>query len=317
MVGWHLPFYHSSGSASSFLDHIIVHYTSTYTRYYRIVDKYLLPLLKDQTLIKIDQKYINSFAEILLKEGGIKKKGLSPKTVTDILCVLKSIFKYGTENGYPTPDINGIKHPKKYQKNIKILSEDARKKIEKQLIVSEDLISLGIIFTLFTGVRIGELCGLRWGDIDFKSSIVTICRTVNRISNLDPLLTAKTKVIVSEPKTEHSLRLIPIPSFLMSYLYERKSNENCYILTGTTKFTEPQHFYMQYKKYLQKNGIEDYTFHALRHTFATRCVELGFDTKSLSEILGHSNITTTLSVYIHPTIQQKKKLMERLIPSCL
>lgn len=287
---------------------------STYTRYHRIVNKYLFPFLKDQILTKIDQRYINNFSDILLNEGGIKKE-LSPKTVIDILSVMKLIFKYGKEHGYPTPNLNGIKAPKRLQEKVKILSERDRRKIEQLLFSSDDLTDLGIVFTLFTGIRIGELCGLRWGDIDFDSSVVDICRTVNRISNLDPFAETKTKVIVSEPKTEAAIRSIPIPSFLLTYLYKLKSDNSYYILSGNSKFVEPHQFYMRYKKQLERIDIGDYTFHALRHTFATRCMELGFDTKSLSEILGHSSITTTLSIYVHPTIQQKKRQMEMLLPS--
>lgn len=287
---------------------------SSYTRYYRIVHHYLLPLLGNQMLTTLEPKAVNSLTEKLLNEGGARKHNLSPKTVTDILCVLKSIFKYGRENGYPVPDMKGLKYPPRNSRGIKILSDDSRKKMESQLINSEDPISLGIIFTLFTGIRIGELCGLRWGDIDFKTSVVTIRRTVIRIPDLDPAASKKTKLIISEPKTQSSVRTIPIPSFLLAFLQDHKANDDCYLLTGKHRYKEPHQYYMEYKRFLEENGMDDHTFHELRHTFATRCVELGFDTKSLSEILGHSSITTTLSVYVHPSLQQKKLQMERLTP---
>lgn len=288
---------------------------SSYTRYYRIVYHYLLPLLGDQLLTKLDQKVLSGLSEKLLKEGGAKNKGLSPKSVSDILCVLKSIFKYGRENGYPVPNIKSIKYPQRNSKGVKILSDEHRKKMENQLMNSEDLTSLGILFTLFTGIRIGELCGLRWGDIDFDASVVDIQRTITRIPDLDPAARRKTKIIISEPKTQSSFRTIPIPNFLLTYLEERKKEDDCYILTGKHRYKEPHQYYMEYKKFLEENGMDNHTFHELRHTFATRCVELGFDTKSLSEILGHSSITTTLSVYVHPSLQQKKMQMEKLTPA--
>ena len=111
--------------------------------------------------------------------------------------------------------------------------------------------------------------------------------------------------------------MIPLPEFLAEYLLGRKCDPECYLLTGNRKHTEPHQFYIRYQRYLEQHGIENYTFHALRHTFATRCVEIGFDTKSLSEILGHSDINTTLSVYVHPSLQQKKVQMERLTPHML
>lgn len=287
---------------------------SSYTRYYRIVTKYLLPLFPAQMLSKIDTGYLNGLTEKLLKEGSIDQKPLSAKTVSDIICVLKTIFKYGKGNGYPCPNADGIRYPSKKRRNIKIMTDNDRTKLEQQLFDSEDTTSLGIIFTLFTGVRIGELCGLRWGDIDFNNSTVSIARTIERISDLEPLSSHKTKVIISEPKTESSIRTIPLPDFLMEYLSKQRKEANCYLLTGNENYTEPHQYYIRYQTYLRQHNINRYTFHALRHTFATRCVELGFDTKSLAEILGHTSITTTLSVYVHPTLQQKKIQMERLTP---
>lgn len=290
---------------------------STYTRYYRIVTKYLFPILKEQILSKIDQQYLSQLPKKLLTEGGINQNALSPKTVSDIICVLKQIFHYGEENEYPCPNVVSLKYPQKVPKTMKILNDTDRIRMEQLLLVSEDPTSLGILFTLFTGVRIGELCGLRWEDIDFRNATVTVCRTVERIADLDTKTKSKTKVIISEPKTESSIRIIPLPTFLVEYLSIRKKEDNCYLLTGSPKHTEPHQYYVRYRKFLKKNGIDSYTFHALRHTFATRCVELGFDTKSLAEILGHSNITTTLSVYVHPTLQQKKEQMDRLVPASL
>ncbi|MCH5273429.1 MAG: site-specific integrase [Lachnospiraceae bacterium] len=290
---------------------------STYSRYHRIVTKYLLPLMKGYEIEKIDQKYLNELTVILLSRGGVRGKGLAPKTVTDILCVLKTILKYGSENNFPCQNISRLKYPQRKSRNMKVLTDESRAKIERCLLESNDNVSLGILFTLFTGVRIGELCGLRWADIDFVNATVSICRTVERISDLDPHSSRKTKVIMSEPKTESSIRVIPLPSFLMEYLKKCRRGSDCYLLTGNKNYTEPHQYYVRYRKYLKRNGIGSYTFHTLRHTFATRCIEMGFDTKSLSEILGHSSITTTLSVYVHPSMQQKKAQMEKLMPGSI
>ncbi|MDE6875566.1 MAG: site-specific integrase [Lachnospiraceae bacterium] len=287
---------------------------STYTRYYRIVNKYLLPMIDKQRLDKMDQGYLNGLTANLLLRGGTGGTALAPKTVTDILCVLKSILKYGTENGVVCPDGNRLRYPPKKGKAAKILTDDNRIRIERQLLNSDDTVSLGILFTLFTGVRIGELCGLRWGDVDFPNATVSISRTVERIDNLEPGAKGKTKVVLSEPKTECSVRVIPLPGFLLEYMERQRCGADCYLLTGKRKHTEPHQYYVRYQKYLARNKIDRHTFHTLRHTFATRCVEMGFDTKSLSEILGHSSITTTLSVYVHPSMQQKKAQMEKLTP---
>ncbi len=306
---------HFRGIAEAWLAEIRVSVKeSTYTRYYRIVAKYLLPLLDKQKMDGMDQKFLNGITATLLSSGGTGGTALAPKTVTDILCVLKSILKYGAENGYICPNINRLRYPTKKGKTAKILTNESRLKIEEKLLLSNDKESLGILFTLFTGVRIGELCGLRWGDIDTLNATANICRTVERIADLGPYAKGKTKVVLSEPKTESSMRVIPLPGFLVEYMERQRCNDDCYLLTGGKEFTEPHQYYVRYQKYLKKNDIDQHAFHTLRHTFATRCVEMGFDTKSLAEILGHSSITTTLSVYVHPSMQQKKAQMEKLTP---
>jgi integrase len=159
------------------------------------------------------------------------------------------------------------------------------------------------------------LCGLRYSDIDIENRCVTISRTVERIADLSIGATARTKVVIGEPKTQASARVIPLPSFLVGILEENATDPSYYLLTGTEKYTEPHQFYMRYKTFMRRLGLEQYTFHALRHTFATRCIDNGFDAKALSEILGHSNVSTTLSLYVHPTLEQKRRQMERLSPS--
>ena len=144
---------------------------------------------------------------------------------------------------------------------------------------------------------------------------MTINRTVERITNLDPNTVTKTKIIVSEPKTEYSKRTIPLPIFLLEYIRQLTFAPKWYVLTNNIQPTEPHQFYLRYKTYTKRIGLGHYTFHALRHTFATMCVEKGVDTKSLSELLGHSNIATTLSFYVHPSLEQKRKQIELLTPS--
>ncbi len=287
---------------------------STYTRYYRIVEKYLAPRFGELLLAKMEPKTLHTLPEELLTSGGANKGSLSAKTTSDILCVLKSILRYGSSKGYPVPSADTLKCPLKNPKHTGIISEEHRIRLEQCVLAQNDLTGLGILFTLFTGVRIGELCGLRWEDINFDNSTVCVRRTVERIANLDPDSIQKTKVVVSIPKTQNSIRTIPIPNFLIQFLLLYRCEDECYLLTGTKTYTEPHQYYIRYRKFLKRNHIDQYSFHTLRHTFATRCVEAGFDPKALSEILGHSNVSTTMSIYVHPTLQQKKAQMERLTP---
>ncbi len=287
---------------------------STFTRYHRTVCKYILPQLGAYPLQRIDSIVVNHFTDQMLLSGGVNGGPLSPKTVSDILCTFKTILCYGEAKGFHCGNLTGIRYPQKTPKRIEILGEDTRAVLENLLMKTEDRTSLGILIALFTGVRIGELCGLRWGDIDLDSGIITVQQTVERITDLNPANSRQTKVILSAPKTEHGARTIPIPTFLLERLKAFKQPEQYYILTGKTNFAEPHTFYVKYKGYMKRHNLKSYSFHALRHTFATRCVEVGFDAKSLAEILGHANIATTLSVYVHPTIAQKRLQMERLTP---
>lgn len=287
---------------------------STYTRYARIVRSYLCPHIKNMLVCKMDIPYIQQLTESLSKKGGVKGDPLAPKTVTDILCVLKAIFRYGQENSYPCINLSQIHTPKRKKSTKTILPEDIRLLIEHSTLQAQDTTGLGILLTLFTGLRIGEVCGLQWGDFNFKNQIVTIQRTVERISELTPNMPNKTKIVISEPKTENSIRTIPLPRFLSEHLLQFQKAPNTYFLTGTLHPTEPHQFYVRYQKYMDRLDIHGYTFHALRHTFATHCVSLGFDIKSLSEILGHANVSTTLAIYVHPTMEQKRKQMALLEP---
>ena len=277
---------------------------SSYTRYVWIIDKYLIPSFTNQQLIKIDMAAINSAFEFL-------KSHLSDKTVSDIYCVFKNIWIYGQENHYPCCMLKSIKNKIKHSHKVCVIDPDARRKIESALLKYNNQVSLGVFFALFTGVRIGELCGLRWEDIDFENGYVHIRRTVERIADLESK-SRKTKIIITEPKTENAERIIPLPSCLLEYIRQFRLSGEKYLLTSTHRPTEPRVYYAKYKKFLRKNNLGKFTFHELRHTFATHCVEMGFDVKSLSEILGHSNVTTTMNLYVHPTMQMKKRQMEML-----
>lgn len=285
---------------------------STYTRYHRNVHGYLIPYFGNYAVSVIDSDSVNCFKDKLSVDGGKRGNGLSEKTVIDILSVLKLVLIHSTEEGYPTMNISLIRNPKRTHGEIQTVSKEESERLENILLSSDDKISLGILLTLHTGIRNGELCGLRWEDFNFNSRIMKIRRTVERIADLDPLAKAKTKLVIGDPKTENSRREIPLPYVLCEYLKARCKAQNTYVLTGTDKPCEPHTLYVRYERFLHRNGFEKYTFHALRHTFATRGIESGFDVKSLSEILGHSDVTTTLRCYVHSSTEQKRKQMEAM-----
>ena len=287
---------------------------STYTRYHRIVYRYLVSRFSGYAIDRIDVPLVNAAVNDWLRSGGLKGRALSAKTVSDILSVLKSIMKYGENNQYPCVGINSVKYPSVKKNVIKVMTDSDLKVVEKQLFSTNDNTEIGFLLALYTGIRIGELCGLKWEDVDLKNRIIHIRRTVERISDLNPQSGKKTKIVIDEPKTKSSLRDIPLTSFLSERLEKMRGNadDDSFVIGGGRSCKEPHWVYLHYKRFIKMYNIADNTFHALRHTFATKCIEAGVDSKSLSELLGHASISTTMSIYVHPSIEQKRKLLEQL-----
>lgn len=172
---------------------------------------------------------------------------------------------------------------------------------------------MGILICLYTGIRIGEVCALRWEDIDFINNTISIKRTSQRISNINGNSLKKTKIIVTTPKSTNSIRTIPVNSSIMSILKDNYANNNYYILTGSNTPKDTRVYEKYFENLLRKCNLRKINFHSLRHTFATRCIESGIDVKSLSEILGHANCSVTLNIYVHSSIDQKRKSIDKMV----
>lgn len=275
---------------------------STLSRYTEIINNYIEPYFGYIYVNKIDNAMIIDYLNYLVDDVG-----LSNKTIRDIFSLLKQILNYA--------NININAKPPKYEKSkIRILNKLEQKKIENYICNNLNFYNIGILLSLYTGIRIGEVCSLRWNSIDFHKKTLTISNTILRIKNLSSN-SSKTKVIINKPKSKSSLRTIPIPSQIFALLLKLKDSIKCnddYILTNNSKYIEPRTYYYHYKKIMDELGLQGYSFHTLRHTFATRCIETGFDYKTLSEILGHSNIKMTLSFYVHPSDEAKINQMEKL-----
>lgn len=283
---------------------------SSAAKYRSLLEKHILPIFRDCRFCELSNEKIQTFSTELLVGGGIHERGLAAKTVSDILSVFRSILSFAAEQGKPIPtDGKGIRIKRK-QKPLRVLSRTEQDILCKYLLENADRKNTGILFCLFTGVRVGELCGLRWEDISFQDYTVHIHQTMQRIKDRGEN-TAKTKVVVTEPKSPCSNRLIPIPQELISVL-KAVPDRTGYFLTGTEQQMEPRVMQNQFKRILGKCKIAHANFHALRHTFATRCIELDFDPKSLSEILGHANVTITMNRYVHPSMELKRDHMDRL-----
>lgn len=286
---------------------------STYAHYKNLAETHILPGLGRIPLAALTSENINQFLKELLSSGRVDGKGgLSPKTVADIRSVLLLALEYARSEQYPCPDLDKIFSPHVSRPEMKVLTLEQQEKLENYLFQHPGPMELGILITLYGGLRIGELCALQWRDIHFESGTLQVSKTILRIQKEDRDKEKKTQVLISRPKTDSSNRLIPLPGFLLEFLRNFRQESESYLLTGTKFYLEPRMCLEKYKKILEKAGLESHTFHTLRHTFATRCVEKGFDPKSLSEILGHANINTTLQNYVHPSIDLKKEQMNRL-----
>ena len=284
---------------------------TTVIKYKDLLRCYILPAFGKCELSEITNEQLSDFGNELLLKGGEQKKGLSGSTVREVMSIMNSIRIYAMKHdGYViyTPECINIKCG---MANIRVLSADEEKILLNYLCAHINPANLGILLCLFTGIRIGEVCALKWDDFDFDIERVKITKTMQRIRRQDTAEN-KTEIRILKPKSECSVRTIPIPDCLRLLLMEYR-REGAYILTGEKeKFMEPRALQYRFKAVLKKCGLEDANFHTTRHTFATRCVEKGFDIKCLTEILGHANVSITLNRYVHPAMKLKEENMELL-----
>lgn len=276
---------------------------STYAHYVEIIQNHILPYFENKLISNISKNDVVDFNHMLLSEGNkITKQPLSSKTVKDINTVLKQILSFFDN------DIK-FKNPKIIKKEINTFNKEEQNLLKEYCLAHLDSYTLGIIICLYTGLRLGEICSLKWEDIDLENRILHVNRTILRIKDAE---NHGSKIVINTPKTDSSIRKIPINKFLFLLLQSFQSEDENYVLTSNKKFIEPRCYYRRYKTILKRLKLKNFTFHTLRHTFATTCTEIGVDSKSLSELLGHSNIKTTLSLYVHPSLEVKKDYMDRL-----
>ena len=244
---------------------------SSYIKYRNTLEHYIIPYIGQDHIINVSYDTISGLVVKLLTKAGRGENGLSQKTVADSITVVKSIIKYAARNKYEIDSSVLDVRLKTKEKPLRVLSKQEQERLVEHLIVNiQDPFCRGVLICLFTGVRIGELCALKWEDISSEEHMINVNKTLQRVQT--PNGDRKTTIVISEPRTMQN------------------------------------HF----KKILSACEIKDVNFHALRHTFATRCIEVGFDIKSLSEILGHANVNITLNRYVHPSISLKKENMNKL-----
>lgn len=290
---------------------------SSYVKYSNLIELHIDKEIGHTQLDRLNTAVIDEFINTLLT-GKNETEPLSAKTVTDILGVVRNVIRYINIRYQKVDcDISQIVI-KKEESHMRILSGEEEKQLIRYLMEHPSPMNCGIFLTLFTGLRIGELCALTWEDIHLKEREVYIQKTMQRIQNKNPghvtnEKESRTRIIITTPKSRKSIRHIPIPDGVARILGEYQRYGNEYLLTGRkNRFVEPRTMQYHFKKILKRTSIDEANYHALRHTFATRCIELGFDIKSLSEILGHASVNITLNRYVHPSMELKRNNMAKL-----
>lgn len=275
---------------------------STLANYRLKLKKHIIPSFGAMKCCSVGSKEINGFINTKIVDG------LSSRYVSDILVIMKSMFKYAAREYGIKNVFDGITMPKKQSKEVRLLTKDEENRLKKYIIEKPSLVGMGIALTMYTGLRVGELCALKWEDIDLESRTLTVKKTMQRIQNHEG--GAKTKLIISEPKSEKSRRIIPIPECMIEMLRSFKADDSCFLLTGKDKPMEPRAMQYRFQRLLKKLGLPHIHYHALRHGWASRAIELGFDVKTLSEILGHSSVELTLRLYVHSSFERKRACMD-------
>lgn len=283
---------------------------STYANYSNIMYNHLIPDFNTTYLSDINHEMLQDYILKKLNHGSIDNSSLSQKSVKDIMMVLKNSLKYAM-NLQIIPQVNlEFKYPKINKKSkIYILSKREQKKITQYILEKPTPRSIGILISLYSGMRIGEICALKWSDIDLKNNIIHVNKTLQRVYLKDSNNDITSSIVVSTPKTLTSNRDIPMNKEFVDIIKPLKINSKYYVLTSTIDCLEPRAYRKYFASMLKKLKIKHINFHSLRHTFATNCINLGVDYKTVSELLGHSDINITLNLYVHPNLSQKKRCM--------
>lgn len=282
---------------------------STMAAYSLIIHNHLEPSF--HLLDDVKQRSVQEFVNAKLADG------LNVVTIKGYLIVLKMLLRFGEKRGWVSHRIIDVRFPtQRVRFQMSVLSLPEEQRMLNYLTHNRDAYNLALLICLYTGMRIGEVCSLKWSDVDLKSGTIRVRRTVHRVYIIDDG-PRRSELTIDYPKTASSYRDIPIIKELAGILHEYAgaSLPECFVISGKFRPTEPQTMRNHFKRVADSLELSMRRFHGLRHTFATRCVESKCDYKTLSTILGHSNVGTTLNLYVHPGIEQKRKCVEDMVKS--
>lgn len=283
---------------------------STYASYRQIAEHHLYGDFGQMNAASLSSTIMGQYIHSIKKTDGSK---IADSYANSIGSVILQAFAYATKEHQLKLPLLVYNRKKKTSEKYSLPSDKEMQCLTNYLYAhTDDSTCLGILLACYTGIRIGEVCALRWKDIDEKEEVLRIRENMQRIKSFNEE-GRKTEVKMQAPKTINSVRTIPIPAPLMQILKKKRDEDECYLIRGKRKpWAETRTLQYRFARILESCEIEHFHFHMLRHYFATRCIRQGFDVKSLSEILGHANIQVTLNLYVHSTMQQKRILMNRL-----
>lgn len=286
---------------------------STFANYTNLFLNNIIPCLGDIPCEQFNNKLIQMFAYWCKDKGGKDGKGISEHYIKDSLLLVKAVIRDGQDEGvFPDFAFKQIKIPKTLQIETQkqVYTEKEYQKIIDYILKNISSKSVGILLGIYTGMRIGEICALQWKDINFEEQIINVNKTIQRIYNpLDEL--EPSKIVITPGKTKNSIRQIPITNDIVQILKTIKNEDSFYILSNSKKPIEPRTYRKFYNKFMKETGVEPIKFHALRHTFASINIENGADVKTISDILGHSDIAITLKTYTHTSQKAKEKAIQK------
>ena len=284
---------------------------SSFAHYQYTLRKYILPVLKDVRVSNLSENILEQAMQAIISPRNQEHRPLGHSSAKECLSMLRRICKYATHLRLIRPMEICVHLPKKPHKENEPLTKKEQKITEEFVLQNPTPRKIGLLLGLELGLRIGEICGLQWGDFDLKLGTLKINRTVCRISCGN----GHTKVVIQTPKTRTSRREIPIPKQLLATLkklHENASDSTWFLSGNGEKPVEPRCYRKSIKAYLKQASVRQVRPHGLRHTFATTCLQAGCDVKTLSELLGHANANITLQRYVHSDLTRMCREMNRI-----
>lgn len=283
----------------------------TFARYRYNIEKHINPILGELELCELSASVLQDFILHKLEKGNLKTGApLANNSIIGIANIIKSALSMAVSLEVIDKEYaNKIKLPTPTEKPVNAFTKREQQKVELFCLNSKKSNHFGIVLSLYTGLRIGELLALTWDDIDFVNGLMKVDKEAYRYKQ-----NGEWQTIIDKPKTKSSIRIIPLPKILLSKLKEikKKSKYEHIISTNKNTIVDTRSYQKTYERILRKLNIPYKNFHSLRHTFATRAVELGIDVKSLSEIMGHKNPSVTLQRYTHSFLSYKAEMMNKL-----